>query len=362
MKITFALLLALFSALAAAQSFTNEVAPSLRFSLSWVKGHPVPPPLFAHLLHLGIEGALDEKLGKTEFSGKFFRILEELEPAWKGLQAGARKAGIFTNPDSSSELTAWIEKKKKNLSIARSSVAFKPLWDFSAWIPTPPLNSNPVFPNWGSLEAPRRLTSFADRLMPPHPFSLPYLRDLDEVKIVGDKTSHDPRAKATAEFWAADPGTVTPPGMWLEAGINSLMRDARSNQDKILVVRRLARALSLAGILCWRVKYKTSLWRPITAIRKSGQDLGWLPRITTPPFPTYVSGHSTFSAAAATVLGRANISGLRFLGPNSQRYFSHPFDAALEAGESRILGGIHFRFDDEDGQLLGQEIGEFVSL
>ena len=362
MKITFAFLLAFFSAFAAAQSFTNEVAPSLRFSLSWVKGHPVPPPLFAYLLHLGMEGALDEKLGKKEFSGKFFRILEELEPAWKGLQTEARKAGILTNADSSSELTLWIENKKKNLAIARSPAVFQPLWDLSAWIPTPPLYSNPVLPNWGSLEAPRRLSSFADRLMPPHPLSLKHLRDFDEVRIAGDKTSYDQRAKATAEFWSADSGTVTPPGMWIEAGINTLMRDARSNQEKILVLRKLTRALGLAGILCWRVKYRTSLWRPITAIRKSGHDLGWLPRITTPPFPTYVSGHSTFSAAAATVLDRANISGIRFFGPNSQRYFSHPFDAAIEAGESRILGGIHFRFDDEDGQLLGQEIGEFVSL
>lgn len=362
MKITLVLCLLLFSTLSLAQSFSKDVAQSVSFTLSWVKKHPLPPPLFAHLVHLGLEGALEHRIENTTFAGKYFRILEELAPGWTGLQAEAKAAGILTHKDSSSELNGWIAKQKKTLDFARSAVSFKPVWELSAWAPTPPLNANPVLPNWGALDAPSNLGKYADKLMPPHPMLIKHLRDMDEVRLIGDKDSYDPETQATAEFWSADAGTVTPPGMWLEAGINSLLKDARSDRDKIAVLRKLSRALSLAGILCWRIKYRTALWRPITAIRKTGQDFNWLPRLTTPPFPTYVSGHSTFSAAAATVLWNAKVSGLRFYGANTQRYFSHPMNAALEAGESRIFGGIHFRFDNEDGLLLGQEIGKFVSI
>lgn len=361
MKILIALSLSLFSTFTMAQSFTKDVAPSLSFALAWVKGHPLPPPLFAHLMHLGIEGALDDKAKSAQFSGRFFRILEELGPGWKGIQAEAKKAGIIVSEDSSTKLASWIEIKRKMVDTARSAASFRPQWEVSAWEPTPPLHAAPVLPNWGSLDAPAGLANLADRLMPPHPFSLEHISDLDQVRLVGSKDSFDPGAQATAEFWSADQGTVTPSGMWLEAGIDTLLNDARPEQEKIQVVRNLARALSFAGILCWRVKYRTVIWRPVTAIRKTGQDLNWHPRLTTPPFPTYVSGHSTFSAAAATVLVKAKVSGLRFKGKNSSRYFSNPLSAAFEAGESRILGGIHFRFDNEDGLLLGQAIGNYVS-
>ena len=76
----------------------------------------------------------------------------------------------------------------------------------------------------------------------------------------------------------------------------------------------------------------------------------WMSFIVTPPFPDYTSGHSTFSAAAATVLplffGTEDLpftTGSDFL-PGVFRSFSTCQDAAEEAALSRIYGGIHFRF------------------
>jgi hypothetical protein len=81
----------------------------------------------------------------------------------------------------------------------------------------------------------------------------------------------------------------------------------------------------------------------------------WSSFIATPPFPDYVSGHSTFSAAAAAVLALfyaaddfAFISGSDAL-PGVSRSFPGFSAAAAEAALSRIYGGIHYRFPSQDG-------------
>ena len=95
-------------------------------------------------------------------------------------------------------------------------------------------------------------------------------------------------------------------------------------------------------------------------------DSTWEPLINTPPFPGYVSGHSTFSGSAATLLKR-------FFGsdkiafttssdamPGVFRSFNSFSEAAEEAGQSRIYGGIHFDFDDKDGQQAGKQLANYV--
>jgi hypothetical protein len=96
----------------------------------------------------------------------------------------------------------------------------------------------------------------------------------------------------------------------------------------------------------------------------------------TPAFPGYVSGHSTFSRAAATVL--AGLTGSDFFpgglgafscdpgylvfehGPSEhvQLQWATYYDAADQAGQSRLWGGIHIRQDDFDGRRIGAQIGE----
>ncbi len=71
--------------------------------------------------------------------------------------------------------------------------------------------------------------------------------------------------------------------------------------------------------------------------------------ITTPNFPTYTSGHSTISAAAAAVLAEVF--------PAERDYF---IQQSEEAALSRLYGGIHFRHDNEEGTRVGTEIGARV--
>jgi membrane-associated phospholipid phosphatase len=133
-------------------------------------------------------------------------------------------------------------------------------------------------------------------------------------------------------------------------------------------------AMADAAICSWDAKYTYFNWRPVTAIRAGGidgndataPDPTWSPFIVTPPFPDYCSGHSTFSAAAATVLAVfygtdkvAFTTGSDFL-PGVFRKFESFSSAATEAANSRVYGGIHFRFASEDGLVGGLTIGEWT--
>lgn len=106
----------------------------------------------------------------------------------------------------------------------------------------------------------------------------------------------------------------------------------------------------------------------------------WIPyqrrTFVTPPFPGYVSGHSTFSRAAAEVL--TEITGSPYFPGGVGSYELDPgylvfeygpsepltlmwatyYDASDQAGLSRLWGGIHIRNDDFDGRTIGSTIGK----
>src|SRR5262249_46300180 len=132
-------------------------------------------------------------------------------------------------------------------------------------------------------------------------------------------------------------------------------------------------AMGDAAILAWDAKYTYGTWRPITAIAAAATtgnpnveaDPNWTPLLVTPNFPEYVSGHSTFSAAAATILTAAFGDHYSFSTDSPSlagvtRSFSSFYEAAAEAGQSRIYGGIHFQFSNQDGQKAGTALGHYV--
>ncbi|HVQ61400.1 MAG TPA: vanadium-dependent haloperoxidase, partial [Burkholderiales bacterium] len=98
-----------------------------------------------------------------------------------------------------------------------------------------------------------------------------------------------------------------------------------------------------AFIACWHVKFKWWTERPVTIIRE--KDPAFLPHLLTPPFPSYVSGHSSVSGAAAAVLSAFFPQDAADLGRMAQ-----------EASMSRLYGGIHFRSDNDEGLELGRQV------
>jgi len=207
------------------------------------------------------------------------------------------------------------------------------------------------------------------------------------------------KQKCIAEYWADGPGTFTPPGHWFEIAQFIAEKKCYGNSDCIRLYFALANAMLDASIACWECKHYYDSVRPITAIRElyrgkkiyawggpgkgtiemNGED--WMPYqasdFVTPAFPEHVSGHSTFSRAAATILecytGSDEFGGCTVIEPCSSKIepgvtpkekvtLEWPsFSAAAEeAGMSRLYGGIHFQNGNQHGQRLGEKIAKAV--
>ena len=173
------------------------------------------------------------------------------------------------------------------------------------WVPTPPAFLPYLLPQWGFV-APFAMSS-SSQFRPPGPPSLDsqqYAADYEEVKELGAAVGSTRTEEQTeiALFWADGAGTETPPGHW--NSIAQIIADARGNtlEENARLFALLNIAMADAAICAWDAKYTFDFWRPVTAIAFAEPQLNWMSFIVTPPFPDYVSGHSTFSGAAATVL------------------------------------------------------------
>ncbi|MEX2138182.1 MAG: vanadium-dependent haloperoxidase [Pirellulales bacterium] len=247
------------------------------------------------------------------------------------------------------------------------------------WRPTPAGFAPALFPNWPTV-TPWCMpdgAQFRHAAGPPSLTSAEYTAALNEVKSLGaaNSTTRTQEQTNIAHFWADGANTSTPPGHWnqIAQSVAAAQGNTLSENARLFALLNLAEAD--AAIVSWDNKYATNLWRPVTAIQLADQDgnaateadANWTPLIATPPFPTYTSGHSTFSGAAAEILdlfyGTDNVSFTTSaegaLGV-VDRTFTSFSQAALEAADSRLYGGIHFRFDNEHGMQNGIALGQFV--
>jgi PAP2 superfamily len=176
---------------------------------------------------------------------------------------------------------------------------------------------------------------------PPAIGSDAFKKDLDEVRNYSKNITRE--QWSIVQFWADGLGTSTPPGHWNQIALD-LFRNA--NMSEIRMARSLAllnTAIEDAGICCWDTKYYYFIPRPNQIDPSIKTATG------TPNFPSYTSGHSTFSAAAVSVLS--------YLFPNEKTNLEA---MAKEASESRIYGAIHYRFDCEAGLSCGKKIGDYA--
>jgi hypothetical protein len=285
----------------------------------------------------------------------------------------AEDLGIALGNDVATQLLALRASDGSDLV-----VPYTPGTNPGDWIPTPPALAPALLPNWPNV-TPFAMTSasqFTPDNVPALASSL-YAAALNEVQAIGSAASSTRTADQTdiALFWANGGGTATPPGhLNILAQIVAAVKGNTLSQNARLFAE-LNVAMADAAIMAWDAKYDTNCWRPITAIRAADTDgnadttadLTWTPLIVTPPFPTYVSGHSSFSGAAAAVLknffGTDNVA---FTLPSENpavaaRSFTSFSQAAQESADSRLYGGIHFRFDNEDGLTAGRRLGQYVA-
>lgn len=270
-------------------------------------------------------------------------------------------------------------------------------------------------PHWGNV-IPFALAS-GDAYLPPAPALFGtwkyVLQSLNVIKFSAELTDEQ---KVIAEYWADGPETILPPGHWQLFGLFVSDRNKLSIDENVQLFFALGNAVFDASIAAWDAKVFYDYVRPITSVRYlsengllpvkhpyvrinrrtgateifawGGPDQGsqwipgteWLPyqaiTFVTPPFAEYVSGHSTFSAAAAEILYQ--FTGSDYFGAchtqpaNSSIFESNTpaeevklcwdtFTAAAdEAGISRLYGGIHFTDGDINGRTLGRTVGRNV--
>src|SRR5207253_1702340 len=95
-------------------------------------------------------------------------------------------------------------------------------------------------------------------------------------------------------------------------------------------------------------------------------DPAWTPLITPPCFPSYPSAHASGSYAARTIAGRIFGNGghditLSHPGiPGVTLHYTKFSQMTHDIDDARVYGGIHFRFDQEAGALMGRSVGSYV--
>lgn len=171
--------------------------------------------------------------------------------------------------------------------------------------------------------------------------------------------------RTIAYYWADNPGeSGTPSGHWLAIVSQMIGEHHLDGRTAARLVLSTAVAQADAFIAAWGYKFRYVTIRPRTYIRRL-MDPKWEPVIPTPPFPEHPAGHATQSAAAATVL-TAFLGAQTFVDSTSiaighnARKFDNFTAASLEAGMSRIYGGIHFPYGNDGGRALGTCIGQSV--
>lgn len=147
------------------------------------------------------------------------------------------------------------------------------------------------------------------------------------------------------QFWADGANTYTPPGHWNSIAALDFIK---KNFSEVRWARNMALlncAEMDAAVSCWDIKYYYFNPRPT----QMNEDIKTLTGI--PNFPSYVSGHSMFSGAAATILGH-------IIPERASDYMQMAQDAA----NSRFVGGIHYKVDCEVGLTVGKNVGNYAVL
>jgi vanadium-dependent haloperoxidase-like protein/uncharacterized protein DUF6851 len=277
----------------------------------------------------------------------------------------------------------------------------KPYSDYTGYTPTSPptaLSWQPlpgqsfIVPQWQNV-TPFALSS-ASQFLPPGPILNKKDGSYDHAvkDMIKLSAQLNDASKVRAEYWADGPKSEQPPGhAVLFAGAVSRKNGYSIDQDAKLFFA-LSNALLDAGITAWNAKRRYDFIRPGTAVRttQAGKTIkAWagpfqgtkdIPAeqfnsyIPTPPHPDYVSGHSTFTAAAAQILrsftgsDALNLTVTVQVGSSFVEHGAVPAKpvqlgwstltaAANEAGISREYGGIHFRDADAHGLNLGRAVG-----
>lgn len=214
------------------------------------------------------------------------------------------------------------------------------------WEPAPPLDTaHPVEPMAGKWRT--WIVRDGAEFQPPPALDMAGLKEAAREVLEVNRHLTDEQ-KRIAEYWHLDQGTVTPGGVWNQKTLELANRRNLEEEEKVRLMAALNVGIYDAFITCWQAKYTWWVPRPIIVIREHF-DKKFEPYLLTPPHPSYVSGHSTISGTSAEVV-------TYFLPADAKEIEGWAHEAAM----SRLYGGIHYHYDDEEGLALGHKVGKKV--
>jgi hypothetical protein len=200
-----------------------------------------------------------------------------------------------------------------------------------------------------------------------------YADDLAQLEEVGgaDSNARTPEQTGEALFWTDHDSRQWNDGLLGIALTQEL--------DLVETARMLAMAHVAGGdalIACFDAKYTYWFWRPYQAIPGAANDgnpatepvPGWAPLRPTPNHPEYPSAHACHTGAVATALAaffgtdRVEFTlDSRIAGAPHEYTFERFGDAVKSVNRARVLAGFHFRNSDQEGTVLGRDVGRYVN-
>ena len=221
------------------------------------------------------------------------------------------------------------------------------------------------------------IASPADFLLPAPPSltSNQYLKDYREVKSVGDadSTTRSDERGENARLYAG-----TSPSFALSMAARQIAAaKGGSLTDNARALALIQMGINDSLIASFYNKYHYYYWRPETAIQrgatdgidKTEGDTGFVPFILTPCFPSYPSNHASgtngglemlrrlYGAAGHVMTITNTVPALGALpAATITRHYTQLKQIADDVDDARVYGGIHYRFDQEGGNVLGRAV------
>ena len=205
--------------------------------------------------------------------------------------------------------------------------------------------------------------------------SAEYAQEVNQVEMLGGTTSTVRTADQTAiaRFWSDLPGTFDPPGHWNQITEIAAIMSKTNLENSARAFALVDIALADSGIEAWNVKYTYNTIRPVTVIRDGADgvnplitaDPTWTPLWNTPAFPSYISGHSTFTPPPRPSSPRSTGITSRSPTPAIQRRTSPRAISPASRRPPRKRGWPDLRrnpfyVDNIYGLQVGGEVGQYV--
>jgi hypothetical protein len=337
-----------------------------------------------HRSHLGTVNAVRGASAEAAAVSAAYRVLRSYFPDSAQFLDGRRTLSLARIPDGPAKDggIALGEAAAKAMIAARANDGSEPpefylpgSRDPGEWQLTPdcpPMGG--FFLHW------RNVTPFVLRRgdqfrsePPPALTSGRYTWSYNEVKAVGarDGAERPPDRTNVVHVYAAVSDAV----LWNPIARQLAAASRSPLADNARTLALLNMALSDGGVAVMDTKYHYDFWRPETSIVAGAEDgndrteadASFVPLIAAPCFPSYPSGHATTSYAAREVLERTfgrqaehRIVVATPAVPGVVLRYRKLAEITDDIDDARVYGGIHFRFDQQQGAEQGRFVGAYV--